>query len=87
MGIPIYLDEANHSCKWQYQPVVGYASFLSDNVEATRPECVAVYFTLGNQNAHLGGKHNAPLLIHTWKIFILTDLTDIYVMESISSRI
>ena len=34
-----------------------------------------------------GGKHNAPLLLFTWKMFILTDLTSIYVLENISSRI
>ena len=43
--------------------------------------------TLGNPFAHPGKKHNAPLLLFTWKIFILTDLTNIYLPESISSRI
>ena len=32
-------------------------------------------------------KHNAPLLLFTWKMFISTDLTNIYVLESICSRI
>ena len=32
------------------------------------------------------GKHNAPLLLFTWKMFILTYLTNIYVLESFSSR-
>ena len=33
------------------------------------------------------GKNNAPLLLFTWKMFLLTDLTNIYVLESISSQI
>ena len=32
-------------------------------------------------------KHNAPLLLFTWKMFISTDLTNIYVLESICSRV
>ena len=32
-------------------------------------------------------KHNAPLLLFTWKMFISTDLTNIYELESIFSRI
>ena len=32
-------------------------------------------------------KHNAPLLLFTWKMFISTDLTNIFVPESISSQI
>ena len=32
-------------------------------------------------------KHNAPLLLFTWEMFISTDLTNIYVLESICSRI
>ena len=44
--------------------------------------------TLGNPFAHLGGKtHNTPLLIVMWKMLILTDLTNIHVLESIPSLI
>ena len=32
-------------------------------------------------------KHNAPPVLFTRKMFILTDSTNIYVLESISSRI
>ena len=32
-------------------------------------------------------KHNAHLLLFTWKMFILTDLTNIHVPESICRRI
>ena len=30
-------------------------------------------------------KYNAHLLVFMWKMFILTDLTDVYVLESIFS--
>ena len=39
--------------------------------------------TMRNPFAHIGKKYNAHLVIFTWKMFILTDLTD----PSISSRI
>ena len=32
-------------------------------------------------------KHNALRLLFTWKMFISTDLTNIYVLESTCSRI
>ena len=32
-------------------------------------------------------KHNAPLLLFTWTMFILTDSINIYVLESIPSSI
>ena len=32
-------------------------------------------------------KHITPLLLFTWKMFISTDLTNIYALESISGRI
>ena len=45
-----------------------------------------LYNTLGYPFAHLG-KNNASLLIFTLKMFILTDLTNIYIPESTTSPI
>ena len=35
----------------------------------------------------LGKKYNAHLLVFMWKMIILTDLIDVYIPHSISSRI
>ena len=45
------------------------------------------YVTLGNPSAHPGKNITHPFLLFTWKMFILSDLTNINALESISNRI
>ena len=73
-------DESGKKCR---RPAVKDHSGVIRQIPV---ELYAAQYTPGNPFAH-PVKYNAHLVIFMWKMSILTQLTDSYVLESISNRI